>query len=304
MGKPIAGEGQFPYSLDGKIINGAKIDGDDYVGELYIFKQRSDTLYDLMDDTPTVYPYISITSRDKDNVKMDVSTADAALTANLKDNTFFIKETDPVTSVDDFVYIYHLHKTILNSGSVIYEQNTVPPTNTTPSTAVTGVTITPSTLSGDIGDTGQLTANVLPSTALNKTVSWGSDDPDVCTVVSSGLVTYVGAGSTTVTATTVDGGFVSSSTVTVTVPNIAVTGVTLDKHSIALTMAETGDKVTATVSPTNATDKSVTYVSSDTSVCTVNVVGDILVVGEGTSTVTVTTTDGGFTDSCTVTITV
>ena len=80
----------------------------------------------------------------------------------------------------------------------------------------------------------------------------------------------------------------------------AVTGVTLDKTTTSLTVGESFD-LTATVSPADATDPSVSWKSSDTSVATV-ANGVVTAVAPGTATITVTTADGGKTASCVVTV--
>lgn len=81
--------------------------------------------------------------------------------------------------------------------------------------AVTGVGVSPSTLSLDEDETGQLTATVTPSNATIKTVTWSSSAEGVATVDSTGLVTAVAEGSATITATTSDGSFTDTCTVTV-----------------------------------------------------------------------------------------
>ena len=85
-----------------------------------------------------------------------------------------------------------------------------------PSTvAVTGVTVSPITVSIPYGGTSQLTETVAPSNATNKTVTWSSSNTAVATVNSSGLVTAVTAGTATITVTTQDGGFSATCDVTV-----------------------------------------------------------------------------------------
>ena len=85
-------------------------------------------------------------------------------------------------------------------------------------------------------------------------------------------------------------------------PTVSVTGVTLDKATAELTVGET-TTLTATVAPDNATNKNVTWSSSDESVATVDETGTVTAVGEGTTTITVTTKDGNFTASCEVIVT-
>ena len=79
---------------------------------------------------------------------------------------------------------------------------------------------------------------------------------------------------------------------------IAVTGVSLDKTSLSLTEGAS-EKLLATVSPANATNKSVTWSSSDDSVATVDANGKVTAVKAGTATITVRTVDGGKTATST-----
>lgn len=82
---------------------------------------------------------------------------------------------------------------------------------------VTGITLTPDTLTLEQGETETLTANVLPATASNQGVNYTTSNPDVATVDPDGTVHAVGEGQATITATTADGGF--SATCVVTVPH-------------------------------------------------------------------------------------
>lgn len=87
--------------------------------------------------------------------------------------------------------------------------------------------------------------------------------------------------------------------------NTSVTGVTLNKTTLSL-YSNTSTKtatLTATINPVTATNKSVTWKSSNTSVATVDANGLVMAVGNGSATITVSTTDGGCTASCTVTVT-
>ncbi|MFP1749185.1 Ig-like domain-containing protein [Lonsdalea quercina] len=82
--------------------------------------------------------------------------------------------------------------------------------------AVTGVTVAPATASVVAGSTTQLAATVAPTDASNASVTWSTSNASAATVNSTGLVSGVAEGSAIITATTVDGGFTSTSTITVT----------------------------------------------------------------------------------------
>ena len=90
--------------------------------------------------------------------------------------------------------------------------------------------------------------------------------------------------------------------VTYSAETVHVTGVSLDKNSDTVAEFST-TQLTATVSPNNATDKSVTWSSSNTAVATVDSTGLVTGVSAGSATITVTTTDGGYTATCAVTVT-
>jgi hypothetical protein len=79
--------------------------------------------------------------------------------------------------------------------------------------------------------------------------------------------------------------------------------VTLDKETLALTLGGEAGQLTATMVPANASNQAVTWKSSDETVATVDANGKVTALKEGTTTITVTTADGGFTATCTVTVT-
>ena len=175
------------------------------------------------------------------------------------------------------------------------------PEPTPPAVTVTGVSLNKTTLTLNIGASETLAATVSPKDAANKKVSWKSDKPEIAAVDANGKVTGVKAGEATITVTTEDGGKTASCKVTVKDAVVAVTGVTLNKSDLSL---ETGasETLTATVAPADATNKKVTWKSSDAAVATVDANGKVTGVKAGEATITVTTEDGGKTASCRVTV--
>ena len=170
---------------------------------------------------------------------------------------------------------------------------------TVPTTvAVTGVSLSKTSLSLVEGGSETLTATVAPTNATNKAVSWKSSDTGVATVDNSGKVTAVKAGSATITVTTTDGSKTATCSVTVTSKTVNVTGVTLDKTEIEMTEGAE-ETLIATVAPADATNKDVTWSTSDSNIAGVSD-GKVTAVKEGEATITVTTSDGSKTATCKV----
>ena len=165
---------------------------------------------------------------------------------------------------------------------------------------VTGVTLNQTTANLIAGDTLQLTATVLPANATNNGVTWFSLNPSFATVNSSGLITAISAGSATITVRTADGNYTATCTLTIT-GTVAVTSVNLNKTAATVGVAGTTQLI-ATVLPTIATDKGVTWSSSNITKATVNASGVVTGVATGSATITVTTDDGGKTAICAITV--
>lgn len=174
-----------------------------------------------------------------------------------------------------------------------------PITVTTKYSDVESVTVSPKTNNLDVGATRKLNATVEPSTA-KQDVTWSSDSEEIATVGSDGTVTAIAEGEATITVTAE--GKTDTATVTVTVPVINVESVELSPENVELEVDGT-QQLDATVSPSNADDKSVSYSSSDEEVATVDSDGLVTAVSAGESTVTVTTSDGNKTDTSTVNVT-
>ena len=104
----------------------------------------------------------------------------------------------------------------LSTEFKVADSDTIDVQETPDDVAVASVSVTPATSSGAVGSTVQLTANVLPSDATDKTGTWTSSDPTKATVSSTGLVTRVATGSATMTFTTNDGAKTGTSAITVT----------------------------------------------------------------------------------------
>lgn len=166
---------------------------------------------------------------------------------------------------------------------------------------VTSVTLAPETLSIEEGKTAGLTATISPANATTQQHSWASENGKIAKAYGETLntakVTAIGVGKTTITYTI--GGKEASCEVTVTPRAISVESITLNKTQLSLVKGAT-ETLTATVLPTTATDKAVTWESSDTAVATVEN-GVVTAVAAGNATITAKA--GEKTATCAVTVT-
>jgi uncharacterized protein YjdB len=152
-------------------------------------------------------------------------------------------------------------------------------------------------------DNYDLTATINPSDATNTDIEWTSSKPSIATIdPSTGELTAISVGTTTITVTTVDGKKTASCIITI--QKIAVTGVRLTSYSLALNTYETSPSdFYEIVEPENATDGIVKWSSRDPNIATVDESsGLIKAISAGSTIITVTTNEGSFSANCTVTV--
>ena len=173
-----------------------------------------------------------------------------------------------------------------------------------PIVPVSGVTIDQNTLSLVAGTTGTLVATVAPEDVTDKTVTWATADAAIATVSDAGVVTAVKVGTTTVTVTSkADATKKATCTVTVTKTVVNVSGVTLDKSTASIEIGKS-ESLVVTVAPVDATDKSVTWATSDAAIATVSDAGVVTALKAGTATITVASNaDATKKATCIVTVT-
>ena len=151
------------------------------------------------------------------------------------------------------------------------------------------------------GTSATLKATVLPENTYNKNVTWSSSNTSVATVSSSGKITAKKPGTATITCKTVSGG--KTATCTVKVSGIKVDSISLSNFDIKVPFGKTA-KLTATVSPSNATNKKLAWTTSNPGVAVVDSNGNITAVEKGNAVITCMAMDGsGVSASCTVTVT-
>lgn len=163
---------------------------------------------------------------------------------------------------------------------------------------ITNITLSNATVG--INKTVTLNKSITPSTAADETINWTSSNNAIATVTSGGVVKGVKAGTVTITATTANG---KKATANVQVGDsiVEATGVTLNKTNSTLVEGKS-EKLVATVTPSNATDKTVTWSSSDSSIVKVDSEGTINALKAGTA-IIIAKTVNEKQATCTVTVT-
>ncbi len=168
--------------------------------------------------------------------------------------------------------------------------------------SVTGVTLNKTSTVIATGKSETLFATIAPVNATNQNLTWSSSNSAVAAVDNYGNVTGKSAGSATVTATTVDGSYTAGISVTVESSPVAVTGVSISPSTVTVQTGNQG-QLTATITPSNATDQNLVWKSSNSLVASVDSGGMITAVAAGSAVITVTTQDGGYSAACTATVT-
>ena len=241
----------------------------------------------------------SVTLRVEEGFKLTASIM--PVTATNKNHKWESSEPS-VVSVDDEGYIRALALgqatvscTAMDGSGVRAEcKVTVEPT-VAESVAITAEG--PTTLKAE--ETVQLTATVLPETTTDKSVGWSSDNTAVATVSDTGLVTARAVGTATVTATNSAG---QKDEIIITVVETPVASIALSQTQATLKATQTV-QLTASVLPTTATNKTLTWTTSDERVATVSPEGTVTAVGVGEAIITASATDGsGVKAECVVTV--
>ena len=171
-----------------------------------------------------------------------------------------------------------------------------------PSYPVTGIKVSPDTLTlAKKGETAQLTAEVTPSYADNKRVTWQSSDEKVATVDENGKVTAVGNGTATITATSVSGSYTATVSVTVKIP-VEIQKLTIEAEKETLTKIGESTELKVKIEPENADLQKLIWKSDNEKVAITDENGKVTAVGNGTAEIIVTTEDGKITASIMITV--
>ena len=237
----------------------------------------------------------------KYSVEFDTNGGTAVSTLEIEEDGLITKPADPAKEGYVFVgwyyndELYDFSKPV--TGNITLEARWAEEEIV----AADGVVLDQTAIKLSPGGKVTLVATVTPENAKDKSLTWSSSNEGIATVDANGNVTAVKEGTATITVTTTDGGHTATAKVTVSADVVAVTGVSLDKTALNLAPNESST-LKATVTPAKASNKGVTWTSSDNTVATVSSTGKVTAKKDGTATITVTTKDGGFTATCTVTV--
>lgn len=166
---------------------------------------------------------------------------------------------------------------------------------------VSGITVSPAASEIMVGNSASFIATVMPSNATNSAVVWSSSNTSIATVDASGKVTGVAPGSVIITAMAADGGGVVRQA-TVTVKPALVQSISISPNDTEINVG--GSRTLyALVSPSNATNKELTWESSNSKIASVNSSGQVTGVAVGEVVITAKAKDGsGVTAISTVTV--
>ncbi len=178
--------------------------------------------------------------------------------------------------------LYYLHRKVIAGGNV------------------SSIELTPKTHAFLINTTYQLSAIIEPAWALNKKVTWTSSDNGIVSVDTDGVATGVKPGDAIITATTEDGGFTDTCTLTVT-PYVATTGITLEPAELTLTIEDEA-RLSWQVLPEAATDTDIYWLVDDPAVCSVKEWGTVTGLSEGETVIRCRTKKGHFEAVCRVVV--
>ena len=183
-----------------------------------------------------------------------------------------------------------------------YKETATIPAIYIPSYPVTGIKVSPDTLTLNRKDeTAQLTAEVIPSYADNTRVKWKSSDENVVTVDEKGKVTAVGNGTATITVTSVSGNYTATVAVTVKIP-VEIEKISIEAEKETLTKLGESTELKVKIEPENADAQKLIWKSENEMIAAVDENGKVTAIGNGMAIITVTTEYGKNTASIIITV--
>ena len=165
-------------------------------------------------------------------------------------------------------------------------------------TPVTSIVLNKSNINMLVDDVATIKATLSPAEATNQKVTWTSSNPSVATVDSSGNIKAISPGNATITASAAS---IEAKCEVVVTYSLSLSGISINKTE--LTIKERGtEQLSIIYNPTNATNKKVTWKSSNNDIVTVDANGKVTAIKAGNATITAVSNDGGYVATCKVTI--
>lgn len=181
----------------------------------------------------------------------------------------FIKNIEQINLLNVVEQLFITDNTPTNNNTTDGTATNNPSTgNPDSNVAVTGISLSQKTKTMDINTFSELVATLEPANATNQAITWSTDNENVVKVDQQGALASKAVGKAIITATSQDGNFSATTTVTVR-SRVQSINVTANENKTLLVGVDTV-KVNANVSPTTAEDGSVTWSSSDESIATVD----------------------------------
>ncbi|MFV0330185.1 MAG: Ig-like domain-containing protein [Dysgonomonas sp.] len=188
----------------------------------------------------------------------------------------------------EIIYYSEKDKSIVDTLKIVQEAKA--------KIAVTGVSLNKDKITLAVNDTITLIATVTPTNATNKNVIWSSNNPSVATVDANGKVTALKIGEATISVKTKDGAKIANCILNVEI--VIATRVNLNKETSNYIMIGETETLIATIVPSNATNKKVTWSSTHPEIVSIDANGKITALKAGEASILVKTEDGGGIGSC------
>lgn len=154
------------------------------------------------------------------------------------------------------------------------------------------ISLSTTTASLTVGETLQLSANILPENTSNKDIRWTSTNTDIAVVSESGLVSAIKEGDVQIIASTTDGSNLSAiCEISVNSQFVSITQIAISPSSVRLAVGETFN-LEAQITPADATNKTINWSSTNSSVVTVDSYGQLTAKGVGSATIIASSQDG------------
>jgi uncharacterized protein YjdB len=164
---------------------------------------------------------------------------------------------------------------------------------------VTGLTLSEQSVTLEKGSTITLVATITPTNSSNPNVVWKSSDESVATVTNTGLVNAIKTGTATITAQSEDGGYTVSCQIVV---KVDVTSLEISETTLSLTEGQQ-KQLSASVLPTDATNKNIIWSSSNNNIVSVDSNGMVNAIKIGKAVITVISENGNKEAKCEIQVT-